>query len=47
MQMKVDLRVLLILMVERTARIHAMVEMKVVNLAFQIMTEVKKVLQIM
>ena len=45
--MKVQLRVLLILMDERMVRIHATAVMKVVNLAFQIMKEVKKVLQTM
>ena len=45
--MMVDSRVLLILMVERMVRIHATVEMKVENLAFQRMKEVRKVLQTM
>ena len=42
--MMVDSRVLLILMVERMVRIHAMAVMKVVSLAFPTMKEVKKVL---
>ena len=45
--MTVDSKVLLILMDERMARIHVMVERKVVNLAFQRTKEVRKVLQTM
>ena len=45
MQLTVQLRVLLILMVERMVRIHVMAEMKVGNWAFQRLKEVMKVLQ--
>jgi len=42
MQMWVDLRVLLILMVERMVRIHVMAVMKVENWVLRRMKEVRK-----